>query len=137
MLDARELEPALTEKEMKLRDAFVAEYLQDFDAFKACVRLGFQSTYATIWCERLYNSPYVQRQIAYITSRRSTNPEQEEADRALLEVTLRTVMQRGSDSARVAAAREFRALKGWGDGDGAVTEDLAEQFRRLAQELPT
>jgi len=136
-LDPRQLEPALTEKETLLRDSFVAEYLKDFDAYKACLRLGFQSTFAVQWSHTMINDGYVQRKIAHMTRIPELSPEQEAADRALVEVTLRTVMQRGSDSARVAAVREFRALKGWGDGDGETNEDLAEQFRRVAQLLPS
>ena len=137
MLDPRQLEPALTEKEVILRDAFVAEYLKDFDAYQACLRLGFQATYAVQWAHTLFNDGYVQRKIAYMTSKLpESSPEQDAMDRAMIEVTLRKVMQRGSDSARVAAAREFRALKGWGEGDGGATEDLADMFRRVAQQLP-
>lgn len=136
MLDPRQLEPALTEKEVILRDAFVAEYLKDFDAYQACLRLGFQATYAVQWAQTLFNDGYVQRKITYMTRTPENSPEQEAHDRAMVEVTLRKVMQRGSDSARVAAVREFRALKGWGEGDGSAGEDLAEMFARVAQQLP-
>lgn len=137
MLDPRQLEPALTEKEVLLRDSFVAEYLKDFDAYKACLRLGFQATYATYWSETLFKDGYVQRKITYMTSTPAVSPEQDAVDRAMVETTLRVVMQRGSDSARVAAVREFRALKGWGEGDAAASEDLADMFKRVAQLLPT
>lgn len=136
MLDPRQLEPALTEKEVILRDAFVAEYLKDFDAYQACLRLGFQTTYAVQWASTLFNDGYVQRKIMFMTRKLEPSPEQDAMDRATVEVTLRKVMQRGSDSARVAAVREFRALKGWGEGDGSVTEDLADMFKRVAQQLP-
>lgn len=136
MLDPRQLEPALTEKEVILRDGFVAEYMKDFDPYQACLRLGFQATYAVHWADVLYKDGYVQRKIAFMTRAPEATPEQEAADRGLVETTLRKVMQRGSDSARVAAVREFRALKGWGEGDGPV-EDLAEMFKRVAQQLPT
>ncbi len=137
MLDARHLEPALTEKEIILRDAFVSEYLKDFDAYRACLRLGFQSTYASQWSQTLYADGYVQRKLSYIMSKPVESPEQEAMDRAMVENSLRIVMQRGSDSARVAAAREFRAMRGWGDGIGGGSEELADQFRRLAEQLPT
>lgn len=136
MLDPRQLEPALTEKEILLRDAFVAEYLKDFDAYRACLRLGFQKTYATYWSETLFNDGYVQRKLSHITAKPVASSEQDEHDRAMVENTLRLVMQRGSDSARVAAVREFRALKGWGDGDGGGAEELVDAFRRIAQEVP-
>jgi hypothetical protein len=137
MLDSRQLEPALTEKEILLRDAFVSEYLKDFDAYRACLRLGFQATYATQWSTTLFQDGYVQRKLAHIMAQPTASPEQEAMDRALLENTLRLVMQRGSDAARVSAAREFRALKGWGEGEGGAVEDLSDQYRRLAQALPT
>lgn len=136
MLDPKHLEPALTEKETILRDAFVSEYLKDFDPYQACLRLGFQATYAIQWASTLFNDGYVQRKITFMTSKAEASPEQEAMDRAMIEVTLRKVMQRGSDSARVAAVREFRALKGWGEGDGSGNEDLADMFRRVAQQLP-
>lgn len=137
MLDARQLEPALTAQEQLLRDHFVCEYLKDFDAYKACLRLGFQATYAVTWCDILFKDGYVQRKITFMTSAPVDTPEQQAMDRAMVEHTLRMVMQRGSDSARVAAVREFRALKGWGDGDGEVSEDLVESFKRVAEQLPS
>lgn len=136
MLDPRQLEPALTEKEILLRDAFVSEYLKDFDAYKACLRLGFLTTYATHWSQTLLNDGYVQRKLSHMTAKPVSSPEQDEHDRAMVENTLRLVMQRGSDSARVAAVREFRAMKGWGEGDGSGGEDLIEAFRRVAEQLP-
>lgn len=136
MLDPRQLEPALTEKEILLRDSFVAEYLKDFDAFKACLRLGFLATYATTWAQILIQDGYVQRKLAYMMAKPAATPEQEEFDRAMVENTLRIVMQRGSDSARVAAVREFRAMRGWGDGDGGIGEDLVDMFKRVAEQLP-
>lgn len=137
MLDPRQLEPAFTEKEIRLRDGFVCEYLKDFDPYQACLRLGFQATYAVQWSQTLFNDGYVQRKIAFMTAEPVNDARQEAVDRAMIEMTLRKVMQRGSDSARVAAVREFRALKGWGEGDGAVTEDLVDMFKRVAQQLPT
>ena len=137
MLDPRQLEPALTEKETILRDGFVCEYLKDFDPFKACLRLGFQHSYAVLWAETLFKDGYVQRKIAFMTSAPVDSPEQEKMDRAMVEHTLRHVMRRGSDSARVAAVREFRALKGWGDGEGGGGEDLVDMFKRVAEQLPT
>lgn len=136
MLDPRQLEPALTQQETLLRDAFVCEYLKDFNALQACVRLGFQPTYAQHWSKTLWDCGYVQRKISYMTRAPVASPEQDEADRALVEVTLRRVMQTGSDTARVAAARQFSAMRGWGEGSGTGAEDLVDQFRRLAAALP-
>lgn len=138
MLDSRELEPALTEKEMLLRDGFVSEYLKDFDSYKACLRMGFKAAYAVIWAKSLFEDGYVQRKLSYIMMKPLSNPEQEIMDRAMVENTLRLVMQRGSDSARVSAARELNAMKGWSrpDGEAAGAEALIDVFKDLAQQLP-
>lgn len=137
MLDPRQLEPALTDQEKTLRDHFIGQYLKDFDPYQACLRMGFVPTYAEQWSRILFADGYVQRGIAHLTSVPSSGPEQEARDKALIETTLRKVMQRGSDSARVAAVREFRAMRGWGnDGDGEASEDLVEMFRRVAEQLP-
>lgn len=137
MLDARQLEPGLTEQEMLLRDSFVAEYIRDFDSYQACLRLGFQATYAVQWAHTLFNDGYVQRKLSYMLSKPVATPEQEAADRAMVEMTLRRVMQRGSDAARVSAVRQFCALKGWSNDDGTPDVDLVEQFKRVSEELPS
>lgn len=139
MLDARQLEPALTSQEQLLRDHFVSEYLKDFDPYKACLRLGFQATYAVVWQKTFMDDGYVQRKISFMTTAPAATPEQEAMDRAMVEMTLRKVMQRGSDSARVAAVREFNAMRGWGKPPegGEANEDLVEAFRRVSDELPS
>ena len=138
MLDARQLEPALTEQEQILRDHFVSEYLKDFDAYSACLRLGFQATYATVWADTLLKDGYVQRKLQFLQSE-PEGPEQESIDRAMALRELRRVAQRGSDSARVAAIRQLGVLRGWDKQDlGAEgSEELVEAFQRIAQELPS
>lgn len=137
MLDARQLEHPLTEKEQLLRDHFVSQYLVDFDAFKACLRLGFQPTFATVHCNVLLNDGYVQRKLAFLRAKPVT-PEQDAILKAECEETLRVVMHRGSDSARVAAVREFNAMKGWSKPDVGATgeQGLIEVMKQLAQRLP-
>src|SRR5262245_50996263 len=137
MLDARQLEPALTEQEQLLRDHFVSEYIKDFDAYKACLRLGFQATWAIEWSKRLYEDGYVQRKLQFLLSKPANTPEQDAADKAMVEATLRVVMQRGSDSARVAAAREFNAMRGWSKPDAAGGDErLIEAFKEFSKGVP-
>jgi len=133
MLDARQLEPALTEKEILLRDAFVSEYLKDFDPFRACLRLGFQATYATQWSHTLFQDGYVQRKLAALEQTAN-----DDAIRAKLEQRLLQLALKGSDSASVSAIKELNAMKGWSKSeDGGGSEELSAQFRRLAEQLPT
>jgi len=138
MFDASQLESALTEREVLLRDAFVCEYLKDFNAYRACLRMGFQAAYAVHWEKQFMDDGYVQRKITHMTTRLADSPEQIAMDRALVENTLRQVMLRGSDSARVAAVARFNEMRGWSkapDG-GEVDEDLVESFKRIAAQLP-
>lgn len=138
MLDARQLEPPLTEQEQILRDHFVSEYLKDFDAYNACLRLGFQATYALTWSDVLIKDGYVQRKLQFL-QHEPEGPEQELVDKAMARRELRRVAQRGSDSARVAAVRQLDAMYGWSKsedlGTGGV-EELVDAFRQIAAELP-
>jgi hypothetical protein len=138
MLNAREIEPALTEQEKLLRDYFVDEYLKDFDRYKACLRIGFQPSFADAWADKLFKDGYVQRKITFLTSRPLSGPEQDAQDRALVETTLRTVMLRGSDSARVAAARELNAMKGWSkpDDNANASDAIVDLLKQFAQKAP-
>jgi phage terminase small subunit len=136
MLDARQLEQPLTEQERLLRDHFVAEYLKDFNAYQATIRIGFQASFAVEWARRLFEDGYVQRKIQHMT--RTQTVEDAEAKK-LVENELLRIAQCGSDTARVSAIREYNAMKGWSkpDGPSEGAEVLIDVFRDLAQQLPT
>lgn len=53
------LAPPLTKSEMELRDRFVTEYLTDYDAYKAAIRIGYAPAYAKDFCQRFMQEPYV------------------------------------------------------------------------------
>jgi hypothetical protein len=135
MLEARQLEQPLTREEQILRDHFVAEYLKDFNAFQAAIRMGFQASFAGHWSQTLWQDGYVQRKIQYLTRRQKI--EDEEA-KILLENELLRIAQSGSDTARVSAIREFNAMKGWSKTDGAAdsTEAIVEALKEFAQQAP-
>jgi hypothetical protein len=40
-LDPQRTERQLTDREIAVRDMFVSEYLKDFDAYRATIRMGF------------------------------------------------------------------------------------------------
>jgi hypothetical protein len=67
----------MSEREKALRDTFVAEYLVDFNALKACMRCGFPREFATEWAQKLMDEPYVQKRIKEI-SFTPVDPKQEE-----------------------------------------------------------
>lgn len=59
-----EKEPDLSAKEKALRDAFVREYLDDYNPVKACVRLGYKLTVAQTYATRFMEEPYVLKKIS-------------------------------------------------------------------------
>ena len=138
-LDKIQLEEVLTLEQCQLRDMFVAEYLKDFDAHAACLRVGFLSAFAVQYAQTFMQEGYVQRQIAALTrSAPASAAEQEIVDRALLENSLREAMQRGPYASRVAAGRAFAELKGWNRPDGGAggEEALIEALRDFAKTAP-
>lgn len=134
--DDRLLESNLTEKERALRDSFVSEYLKDFDAYRACLRMGFLPTFAAEWCKKLYNDSYVQQQIALMTreSRSETEPEL----KAAYESNLLYLMYNGTTTSRVAASKQYADFKGWTKPDANLDteQNLIELFRGFAQKVP-
>jgi hypothetical protein len=134
-----DLSQKLSEKEIALREKFISEYMVDFDAFQACLRMGFMPSFAVEWSKRLFQDPYVQRGIAKLMrSDPSRDPKEQEAqDRALVENTLREGMQRGPYSSRNAATRLFMEMKGWVKPDGADTEKvLVDVLKEIATKVP-
>jgi len=138
-LDKIQLEEQLTVQECQLRDLFVAEYLKDFDAHAACLRVGFLSAFAVQYAQQFMQEGYVQRQITALTRQAPASAaEQEATDRALLENSYREAMQRGPYASRVAAGRAFAELKGWNrpEGGAGAEEAVIEALREFAKSAP-
>lgn len=58
------LSPGLSESEMRFRDLFVREYLKDFDALAAVIRMGFMAQYAPDYAKRMMFCWYVRQQLS-------------------------------------------------------------------------
>lgn len=54
----------LSAKEKALRDAFVREYLKDYDPYRAAIRLGYKAGVAMTYATRFMDESYVQRRIS-------------------------------------------------------------------------
>lgn len=61
--DGDDAEPELSPRECALRDAFVREYLLDYNAGLAAIRLGYKASVANTYASRFLDEPYVQRKI--------------------------------------------------------------------------
>jgi hypothetical protein len=128
-----------SEKEKALRDLFVSEYMKDFDAFQSALRCGFLPTFALEWGKKLFQEPYVQQQIAFLTRKPADNDAAQDAqDRALVENTLREAMQKGPYGARATATRIFMEYKGWAkpDANADAEQSLIDVMKGFAQRAP-
>jgi hypothetical protein len=139
MLNSSLFEQPLSEQERALRDLFVNEYLKDFDAYQACIRVGFLQTFAADMARQFMGEGYVQRQITYMTRK----PDEDEsaaalADKALIENTLRQACQHGPYASRVAAAARLAEMRGLSKPDGTAEAEstLIDAFKEFAQRAP-
>lgn len=113
ILDPELLAPNLSEEEKALRDMFVIEYVKDYDAFQACIRLGFMAAYANEYSQRFLEEPYVQQQIAAVQRKQQLgDDDQREQDRMLIMSVLRQALQNGPYASRVAAAKQLAVMHG-------------------------
>lgn len=138
-LDQCLLAPPLNEQEKALRDLFVEEYVKDFDAFQACIRVGFQATFAVEYAKRFYAEPYVQRRIAEKQREPVQNTDvQQQEDKALILSVLRQAAQNGPYASRVAAAKQLATIHGFDrqPADQSAEQQMIELFRNFAQRAP-
>jgi hypothetical protein len=61
--EPEEEERSYSERELKLRDKFVKEYLKDYDALGAAMRVGYSRSIAKEYAVRFMDEPYVIRKI--------------------------------------------------------------------------
>lgn len=137
--DSRLMEPELSPQEKALRDAFVLEYVKDFDPYSACLRVGFQSAFAIEYAKKFMGESYVQQRISEL---QRVTPENEEAqakeDKALVLSVLRQAAQNGPYASRVAAAAKLASILGLDRPDGGEEGEqaLIDAFRDFAARAP-
>jgi hypothetical protein len=127
-----------TESEKQLRDAFVEEYLTDFDAFNACIRIGFNPSNSVIYSKSLMEESYVQKQISLKERRRQKSDEdQTTEDKELVLSVLRKAAQNGPFATRVAAAAKLATILGLDKPAPVDTNDInIEQiFKEFSQKV--
>lgn len=110
----------LSESEKQIRKSFVTEYLKDYDALSACIRIGYESTFAKTYSVQFMQEPFTLNLILEEQRRKRTKEEDADERHAVLRITvnsLKEVAQRGGDRARVGACKLLTELYG-------VEEDL-------------
>lgn len=66
---------ALSQEQINLRQRFVSEYTKDRDALKACLRMGYNISYARDAGKTLFLDPYVQHMLAALDADFKSTPE--------------------------------------------------------------
>ena len=138
-MDERFEDKELSTDEIALRDAFIAEYMKDFNPFLSAIRCGFTAGHAVEWGKTLYQDAYVQKTILELTRKPPENPEaQVQSDKELIANTYRAAMATGTKSEQIAAARALAAMRGFEKPDtvGDAASALADVMREFAQRAP-
>ena len=107
--------PTLAPSEMALRDRFVKEYLKDYDAFKAAIRLGYTNGFARTFSAQFMNEPYVLNQIQKVEIGADEDFDEEIQKKKIVTSLWREANLFGmgsSQSARVAALAKLSAFYG-------------------------
>lgn len=117
-------ERTYTWREKALRDLFVKEYLVDYDAVGAAMRIGYNRGIAKEYAVRLMDEPYVARQIA---KQEGAPVEEDEktAKKRIMAGLVREANYRGagsSQAARVAALGKLAQLYGMEPATKTKTE---------------
>lgn len=135
LINPFELPP--TPQEIAVWDRFVAEYVRDYDALQACIRMGFQYAFAVEFSRVYMTKPYVLKAIA--DHKQNSSSIKLEDDRALIMATLREACHHGPYQTRVAAAKTLGGMHGIDqapDRSGEQLEKLVGAFSNLAKSLP-
>lgn len=114
-------------RQKELRDKFVKEYLVDYNATAAAIRIGYPKSYAQEYAVKFMDEPYVHQQIKTV----ETSPEEIDSKEAMQKrITislLREANYRGagsSQSARVAALSKLSSIYGMDAPVKTQTEHL-------------
>lgn len=119
----------LTSQEIELRKKFVEEYLVDFNAIKAAIRIGFREQFAKDYSSQFMAEPFVQR---LIKERQDESPEDEfEEEEVLKRRVLKGLVREAnyfgpgsSHTGRVAALTRIAEITKLSNGDKNVNVNV-------------
>lgn len=104
----------LTPREKALRDAFVEQYLIDYDEVAAAQRVGFQVAFAKDYAIKFMAEAYVRQRIEVVKHIKVDEKKMEQFDKETVRAILRREMHNShtSGAARVQAASKMAAILG-------------------------
>jgi hypothetical protein len=107
-------EKPLDDDDKEIRASFVREYVYDYNAVAACLRIGFMQPFASQYAKTFMNESYVQKLIREVVS--GDNGENDESDIKQIKASLkREANYHGMDSshgARVQALGKLVSIHG-------------------------
>lgn len=123
-LDPQRTEQSLGERQQAVRDVFVSEYMKDFDAYRACIRMGFLAAFAIDQAKIFTSDGYVLRKVDFLTRVAVMDPE---ADKQAMLQNLRWLALNGSPAVRASATTKYMEAQGYieKDGGGAEAQNAA------------
>ena len=108
-----ELADTLTKQERALRQRFVAEYLADYDAIGAAIRLGYQEAFAQQYAKQFLTEPYTLKLIKEKEAEFGILTEEDQHRKKIVAGLYREAHSRfNSGSARVAALTQLAKIIG-------------------------
>lgn len=103
----------LTELEKKTRDRFVSEYLEDYSAVDACIRMGYSEAFAREYSRQFLAETYVLNKIKEEQAQLGITTEEDVHRKKIVSALYRESNCRGnSGSARVAALSQLCRVTG-------------------------
>jgi hypothetical protein len=137
-LDPQRTERQLTDREIAVRDMFVSEYLKDFDAYRATIRMGFLHAFAVEQAKSFMEDGYVLRKIDHMTRQAVMDPD---ADKQAMLANLRWLAHNGTASSRASATKLYMEAMGYIERDGSSedlrTAQLVDALREFAANAPS
>lgn len=112
-----QMEPELTVQERELRNAFVDEYLVDYDELAAARRIGFSAAFAKEYAKRFMEESYVNKRIKYVRGLDLDEGELKTYDAKVIrnQLVREAHNQYSTGAARVAALANLMKFHGIGD----------------------
>lgn len=112
-ISVSEMAETLTKQERTLRQRFVEEYLADYDAIAAAIRLGYQEAFAQQYAKQFLSEPYTLRLIKEKEAEFGILTEEDQHRRKIVAGLYREAYNRfNTGSARVAALTQLAKIVG-------------------------
>lgn len=108
-----EMADTLGKTERKLRDRFVEEYLVDYDAFGAAIRIGYSEAFARQYSQQFMLEPYVRKRITAREQELGITTEEDQHRRKIVSGLYRIAHSpKSAASAQVAAYTQLAKIVG-------------------------